>query len=236
MTEKQETEQVSALSSRRLYQRTLPLFVMSAIAAVLIVQYFAPVGTVFDPARTNILAVVSTVTATVQLYALTTLLLWRARSVVRRQGGNKTTIFSSVIFFAWFIFLVGLWLFDHDPVKLSSGTTYLAIYGATVGILSTSASGIKFVHHIFWTFRLFASAATLESGILFVTWLLTYLREMSLGILIWPGFAPIGDWISLFPYTAASRSLLLATGVGACIIAARAIVFREPGLIDAEMV
>lgn len=235
MTEKQSTEQVSALSSRRLYQRTLPLFIMSAIAAVLIIQYFAPAGTVFDPARTNILAIVSTVTATIQLYALVTLLLWRARVVVRRQG-NMTNIFSSFVFFAWFIFLVGLWLFDHDPVKMSSGTTYLAIYAATVGILSTSASGIKFVHHIFWTFRLFASAATLESGILFVTWLLTYLREMSLGILIWPGFAPIGDWISLFPYTAASRSLLLATGVGACIIAARAIVFKEPGLIDAEMV
>jgi hypothetical protein len=207
---------------------------MSAIAAILIVQYFAPPRTVLDSAQSNILGVVSTVTAIAQLYAVTTLLLWRARTVVRRTG-SRTNIFSSFVFFGWYIFMVGLAVF-MDPVRLSSGAIYLAVFAATIGILDIAALGIKFVHHIFWTFRLFASTHTLESAVLFLFWFLTYLREMSLGMFIWAGFGVTGDWIALFPYTAASRALLLATGVGACIIAARALVFREPGLIDAEMV
>jgi len=71
---------------------------------------------------------------------------------------------------------------------------------------------------------------------LLLAWLLTYMRELSFFVFIFPPMALIGDWIEMFPFAAASRALLLSTAVGACIIAARALLGREPGLIDMEMV
>jgi hypothetical protein len=123
-----------------------------------------------------------------------------------------------------------------DPVKLHGGTLYRTVYLATVATLTATALGFKFVHHAFWTFRLFAAVSSFESTVLFLTWLLTYLRELSLPVYLFPPMALIGDWIELYAFAAASRALLLSTAIGACIIAARALVGREPGLVDMEMI
>jgi len=221
------------LESRRLYQRLIPLVILSAFSGLLIVQYFVPAGTALDDVRKNLLSINSTVMLMTQLFGLTTLVMWRTRMAIRRTGG-RMNIFSSFVFLVFFIFFIALGLLD--PEKLHGGATYSLVYQATVGALGYSATGFKFVNHSFWTFRLFASVSTVESATLFLTWLLTYLRELSVATLIFPPFALVGDWIEMFPFAAASRALLLSTAVGACVIAARALLGREPGLIDMEMV
>jgi len=233
-----ETTQTSKLASRRVYQRTIPLVIMSAISVWLIVDYFLPVDPVtkknaIAPVSQNLLAINSTVMLMTQLFGTVTLLLWRARNAIRRTG-NKKNVFSSIMFMGWYIFYLVLGFVD--PSKLNTGTTYTLFFQASVGVLSLSAAGVKFLHHTFWTFRLFASVATYESATLFIVWAIVFLRNMSLGILIAPPLAFLGDWIEVYAFAAASRALLLSTAVGACIIAARAIVFKEPGLIDMEMV
>lgn len=230
---------VSTFASRRLYQRLIPMFIMSAMAVVLIIQYFLPyIGTtkttVLDGARTDLLAINSTVMSMTQLFGIVTLLLWRTRNAVRRVG-NKKNVFSSMMFMVWYVLFLAI-IFIADPVKLTGGQFYTLWFQATLGILTTSATGIKFLHHSFWTFRLFASVATYESATLFIVWLITFLRNMSLAVFLVPPIAFLGDWVEVYAFAAASRALLLSTAVGACIIAARAIVGREPGLIDMEMV
>ena len=233
-----ETTQTSVFASRRLYQRFLPLLIMSAISAWLIVDYFLPTDPVTKknavaPISQNMLAMNSTVMLMTQLFGTLTLLLWRARNAIRHTG-NRKNVFSSIMFMGWYIFYIALGLID--PSKLNTGTIYTLFFQASIGILSTTAAGVKFLHHTFWTFRLFASVATYESATLFIVWAVVFLRNASLGILVLPQLALVGDWIEVYAFAAASRALLLSTAVGACIIAARAIVGREPGLIDMEMV
>jgi hypothetical protein len=220
--------------SKRLYQRQIPLIILSVFAGVLIVQYFAPPRTPLDAAKNELISVNNTVMLMTQLFGVVTLLLWRGRSLYRRTG-TLTQRISNVVFWATYIAFLILGV-AADPVKLHAGATYRTVYLATVATLTTTATGFKFVHHTFWTFRLFSSVASLESAVLFLTWLLTYLRELPFFVYLFPPFALIGDWIEMFPFAAASRALLLSTAVGACIIAARALVGREPGLIDMEMV
>lgn len=233
-----QTTQTSAFASRRVYQRMIPLIIMSAISVWLIVDYFMPVDPVtkknaIAPVSQNLLAINSTVMLMTQLFGTVTLLLWRARSAIRHVG-NRKNVFSSILFMGWYIFYIILGFVD--PSKLNTGTIYTLFFQASVGILSTSAAGVKFLHHTYWTFRLFASVATYESATLFIVWAITFLRNASLGTLAFPPLAFLGDWIELYAFAAASRALLLSTAVGACIIAARAIVFKEPGLIDMEMI
>jgi hypothetical protein len=233
-----ETTQTSTFASRRVYQRVIPLLIMSAISAWLIVDYFLPVDPVtkknaIAPVSQNLLAMNSTVMLMTQLFGTVTLLLWRARSAIRRVG-NRKNVFSSIMFMGWYIFYIALGF--YDPSKLNNGTVFTLFFQASVGILSTTAAGVKFLHHTFWTFRLFASVATYESAVLFIVWAITFLRNASLGTLIVPQLAFVGDWVELYAFAAASRALLLSTAVGACIIAARALVMKEPGLIDMEMV
>jgi len=230
----QTTAQAAGLASRRLYQRQIPLIVLSVFAGILIAQYFAVAGTPLDPAQKEFLSVNNTVMLMTQLFGLSTLLLWRGRSIYRRTG-KRTQAVSNVVFWLTYIFFVLLGV-AADPVKLHGGALYRTVYLATVAVLTSTATGFKFVHHAFWTFRLFAAVSSLESAVLFLTWLLTYLRELSLPVYLFPPMAFIGDWIELYAFAAASRALLLSTAVGACIIAARSLVGREPGLVDMEMI
>lgn len=225
--------QTVSFASKRFYQRQIPLVILSVLAGILMVQYFAPKGTPLDAVQKEILSANATVFLMTQLFGVATLILWRSRSLYRRTGARTQQV-SNVVFWGTYIVFIIIGL--GDPVKLHGGTFYSTVYVATVGALSTAATGIKFLHHAFWTFRLFAAAASLESMVLLLAWLLTYMRELSFFVFIFPPMALIGDWIEMFPFAAASRALLLSTAVGACIIAARALLGREPGLIDMEMV
>lgn len=206
---------------------------------MLVVEYFeanAPAGqpkTALQVFQTDLLGMANTAALLVQIFATCTLLLWQSRRVYRRTGLRRQ-IYSSSVFLAVFIFFMALGLSQFE--KLAPGANYRLLYMTFIGTLTATATGIKFLHHAFWTFRLFAAVTTLESATLFIAWFLTYAREMVLTVALWPGFALIGDTIEVIPFSASSRALLLSTAVAAIIIAARALVGREPGLIDMEMV
>jgi len=227
------TEQIA---SRRTYQRTIPLAIMSFLIVVLTVQYFNPDSSASNPLnsfKTGLLGMGTSVALLVQIFGVFTLLLWRTRSVVRRTGGINRQVYSSVVFLLVFVIFILLGL---STPQLNNGATYQLLYMTFIGTLTTTATGIKFVHHAFWTFRLFASVSTPESAVLFLAWLFTYIRESAFLTAAWSGFQLIGDTIELYVFAAASRALLLSTAVAAMIIAARALVGKEPGLIDMEMV
>ena len=61
------------------------------------------------------------------------------------------------------------------------------------------------------------------------------LREMGAVVAYIPQFEVIGDWIMKVPYTASNRGAMIAAGIGVVVLAIRALVGREPGLIEMEM-
>jgi hypothetical protein len=59
---------------------------------------------------------------------------------------------------------------------------------------------------------------------------------MSLTVAIWPGFKDIGDWIFQIPYVASYRAITIVGATGTLIIAVRALLRKEVGIIEMERV
>jgi hypothetical protein len=84
--------------------------------------------------------------------------------------------------------------------------------------------------------RTFFRIRTIESAAFFAAWILTYFRETSSLVTFFPPFLSIGDWIMAVPHNAVMRAALVVAATGSTVLGVRAIVFREPGLVEAEVV
>ena len=50
-----------------------------------------------------------------------------------------------------------------------------------------------------------------------------------------PALGPVGLWIAQVPHAAAHRAGLIGAAVGAIIVGIRALVWKEPGLMEVEI-
>ena len=115
--------------SKRTYQRQIPLFLISLIAALFIVEYFAPPYQPLVLLKDELTLWGVILSAMTILYAQTTLLLGHLRRVVERREPRRQIIESGIFLGSFLLFMV---------IALSHPAT---IYGPVFQLLFLGTNG-----------------------------------------------------------------------------------------------
>jgi hypothetical protein len=219
--------------SKIFYQRTIPTFIVSVIAGIFIVEYFVPE---FPPLRdlTTELTLWGTILYSCSLlFGIVILLMTMARRAQRRRSG-KFTGGRAVLMSATCLGAVMIYTIIALATGGTTSTTFRFWY---TYIIAYAAGGMytAWVHHPYNSYRYFRFTSV-ESSLMFLCWLFISFRELSSFVAIWPPFYDIGTWIEGVPNTAAQRAMLATTGIGTIVLGIRAIMGREPGMIEVEAV
>ena len=224
------TEEVSVLSSRRLYQRILPLFVCSLFVGVFIGQTVIDwepwdfVYTVFQETQGMVVLMV-------QIFAAFILYYGKVRSITRYRTEERTllvrniTILVFAAFLSWFFWSTG----GHESVQAS----------AVVPIIQGSCQrGLFFARYgmmYYWVLRRFSEFRTIDRIAQLGMWFLIAIRGTNAIIVPYPFLIEAIDWVRFTLYTGALNGVLFTVACGAIIISIRALLGREPGLIEMEV-
>jgi len=215
--------------SRRIYQRIFPLFIVSLVTGLLIAEYFIS----FDPLTSlkNELSLWGVIVTTCTMIFANVALVWGNLRTLRRKASSKE-IFNSVVFLGITLLFLALGLYDPG---MTSGKMFLAVYVPTMGLIGTV---IWINANIFFgwaAIQRMARIRTPEAAVLLLSFLFTVFYSMTILLAIWPPFNSIGEWIATVPNMAVQRGALGAAAVGGIVLGIRALVGKEPGLVEMEM-
>jgi len=90
------------------------------------------------------------------------------------------------------------------------------------------------IHHPYNCYLLLQVHFSLLSLVL-LTWLFVVFRELPVFVAIYPPLYEVGTWIEQVVNGSVQRAALGAAGVGTLILGIRALVGKEPGLIEMEI-
>lgn len=219
--------------SKIIYQRTIPTFIVSIIAGIFIVEYFAPTFVPLQDLTTELTLWGTILYSCSLLYGIVILIMTMLRRAQRRRSG-KFTGWRAVAMSAT---CLGTALIYTLIALGTGGTTSVTFRFWYTFIIAYAAGGMytAWVHHPYNSYRYFRFTSV-ESGLMFLAWLFISFRELSSIVAVWPPFYDIGTWIEGVPNTAAQRAMLATTGLGAIVLGIRALVGREPGMIEVEAV
>jgi hypothetical protein len=215
--------------SRRVYQRQIPLFIVSVFAGILLILYFLTPSDASKAISGEIQqwgVILSTVT---MIYASITIMVMHLRRLAERKE-NTRMLFNSSVMVGSFVMLMAIGLFAPGGMTgplMDAVTTYILGY-IYAGILTDWA------YHPYTSYRRFRLTSA-EATIMFISFLFVVLRNMTAVVVVAPFIANVGDWIAAVPAMATMRAALAAAGIGQLILGIRGLVQREPGLIELEM-
>jgi hypothetical protein len=217
--------------STRIYRRQIPIFVVSFFMAVLLIDYYAPKLPIISPVSSTFLAWGAMI-ALIQLsFGYLTLLRMHVERASRAQseGFNQRT-FKTIIVLATFVIMTVIGIYEG---RGNAGPSFLFWYSNLVAMAGVGTV-LEWISHYSSPARMF-KITSLESGAMFLTWLLVCFREMPTVVVLFPFTESIGDWIMKTPYMASNRGVMIAAGIGIVILAVRALVGKEPGLVEMEV-
>ncbi len=179
----------------------------------MLVEFFFNVPEISNvAAQLRLLAV--TVVTTAMIVAAVSVTLNGARNIQRRTKGQWP-------YHLWCVVLLWAWIF----FGLYSGSTnenYLWLFNNILSVLYSSILGVL----VFSLFVGFYRAFTLrgaETGIMMAVAALVMLGSVTVGELIWGGFAPVSRWILQVPSAGAYRGLVIVTALGLMSVAFKTI-------------
>jgi hypothetical protein len=214
--------------SRRTYQRTIPTFLVSVLAGILLIHYFAPQSASFDSVHAEITQWGTILTAISFVYGYISILLIHARRLYFRRAPSRE-IFGSVIVFCSFLIIMGIQFGIPGGIESDFSATWQFYL---IGFANT-AVGIDWAFHPFACVRMFR-VTSVEAAVMFLSWMFACLSVLPAWTNAIPALGTIGDWIGQVPMTATMRAGLACTGVSSVVLCVRALVGREPGLIEVE--
>jgi hypothetical protein len=200
---------------------------LSVIAGIFIIEYFVPAGTVFSDITSELSLWGSTITSLVLIYGYTALALMLMRRLQARKTVKYTINAAVTLGWAAIFLIFGLALPGG-----TSGDTYQLLYLYLVAYAG-GGQNASWIHHPYNAYRYFRFTS-IEATTMFLSFLALVCRELSALVAIFPPFYQIGSWVESVPNAAVQRVVLMTSAVGACILAVRALVGKEPGLIEAE--
>jgi hypothetical protein len=232
----EEPSLVSRMTSKSFYQRSIPLFIVSLLVGIYIADYFAgyegKTGGPLTPLTSELNTWGTIISLFILLFSNVVLLAMHFRTAARERVRRKE-LFRSVSFIGSAAFFVIL-AFASGP-KLTSGPQYTLVWTAVYG---TMGLGIAIGHHTFFTWhamRRLRGVTSADGIALLVSTVLSLFLYTTAVTPVFPQFDAIANWIKGIPNTAAQRSALAAAAVGGIILGVRALVWKEPGLIEREM-
>jgi uncharacterized membrane protein len=216
--------------SRRIYQRQIPLFLIAVLAGIFIVEYFlVPIGPL-TALKDELLAWGVNMSAVAILFGQIMLILWHGRVLMARKETPRR-LFESGVFAAGFIAFGLLALSDPRTI---SGDLFTMLYLAFVMKFSQGIGSCGWPAQVNAVFRMF-KVTSLETLTISTVYVVTWLRYLTAFTAFVPIIIPVVDWIITVPHAAAQRAGLIGAAVGAIVIGIRALVGREPGLMEYEV-
>jgi hypothetical protein len=216
-------------SGRQFYQRTIPVFLVSVISTIFIVQYFVdwqPLTTFYNAANSWGI-IISTM---ILLFGSVVLLLWQGRAFMARKT-RKDFFNSSVFLGTMALFVVfGIW----SGVSVSK-EPFLGVYSGSLGNISTGLWMCAYGFAGWETIKVMSYIRSLDGLFFLIGFLPSCFFNMTLLLYLWPPFFTIGNWIIVVPNTAVTRVATIVAAVGGVALGIRAIMGKEPGLIEMEM-
>jgi hypothetical protein len=218
--------------SKRIYQRSIPVFLVSFIIAVMVVQYLFAVP-VIDQIRGEILTWANIVSLWVWLFANVILILNHSTRVMRAREDRRLW-YESIIILATIAFFIIIAV--SDPVNMEKGPTYTTIYKVLIGAiyLGAEASGITYQNYNVLR-RLALQRFTPEVVVLLITCVFMWLRPMTAITYNYPWVFAASEWIEKVAYGSATRAATVVLAIGTLFLAIRALATKEPGIIEMEM-
>jgi hypothetical protein len=225
-----KTEQVGTLFTKRLYQRNFPLALVSVIILIICINRFGAPNPVTSTLNSAVLQWSVIISAVAMLYGQIVLFLMRSRRLITKKG-NKKSLFNDATFFGTFVIVFAL---GAALPGGQSNPTYANIF-QTITLIETGIISLRCVYHVWTSFRVFSRVSSAESIAFMIAWFITSLRELTSAVAIMPQLTPMADWLLMVPNMAVTRTIIAAAGIGSIVLGIRALVGREPGLIELEV-
>ena len=222
------------LISKSLYQRTIPVFLIAVVAGIFIVEFFLvpidPLTTVTD----ELLVWGVNMSAVAIIYGQVMLILRYVRLAIRpssQQKGDRSILFDSAIFFIGFI---GFGILALSDPKDISGDLFTVLYLAFVMKFAQGIGSAGWPAQVNAVFRVFR-VTSLETLTIAAVYIIVWLRYLTLVTFYVPGIAAIENYIKIVLHPSAQRAGLIGAAIGGLIVGVRALIGREPGLMEYEV-
>jgi hypothetical protein len=224
------TEQASMLQ-KRFYQRTLALFVCSLFVGVYIgssILAWDPLQFVYNTFQDGY----GMVKNVVQLYAAFVLYLGAGRMLVNHRNYSRSFVVRAATIIAFSIVLAAFYLTqpEMENSAIASQVNSVLQGSCTYGLF-LARYGMMY----YWVLRRFCEFRTIDRIAQLAIWFLWVFRDMPILVSFVPGIDTFVDWLRLTLYTGALRGVLITVAVGSFVLSLRALIGREPGLIEAEI-
>jgi len=215
--------------SQRIYQRTIPLFLVTFLTTVFVFENFFE-NPITASITSELLSWGTCITLMTLVYGFFMLLLMHTKRIIDSEKKYSRLLLKSCIVVGTFVIytLIGIW-----EGKGSTGPLYMLIYMNIVS-MAASTAWMEWSHHMYSPFKMFR-ITSLETAAMLVTWTISVLRELSVVVINFPVIEAAGDWIMKVPYIAANRGTMMSAGIGLLVLCIRAVAWKEPGIIDTEM-
>jgi hypothetical protein len=214
---------------RKIYQRSIPVFLVSFITAVFIAQYFVdyePLN-IFVKEANNWGVIISTFTL---LYGSILLLMGNIRSLIARRSMKEVFNSAVFLFFMMLYIVVGV----SDP-RLTNSPAFLGLNAGVLGVINIILWMNATAFANWETLKAVSRVRSVDGLAFLASFLFIVFFRMTVFLAIWPPFFSIGNWIITVPNVGVTRAALGAAAVGGVVLGIRALLGKEPGLIEMEM-
>jgi hypothetical protein len=211
-----------------MYQRQIPIIALSIVAGIVSVEYFIN----FDPLTTlkdELSLWTSNITNLVFIFGVLTLLLSHTRRIQRPDQPRNFR--RSVVFMGIFAFFIILGLAMPKGIN---DPDFVYVYNNLVGAAGIGIGGTSFIYSFPATLRLFRRVRTFEALVFVGVGIMFFFGRTTSAVAMFPPFLDIMTWFQAVPGKAAMRGAYMAAAVGVVIVCIRAILGKEPGLVEAE--
>lgn len=216
--------------SKRIYQFQIPLFLVSFIVGILIVEYFTAYAP-FTSVKAELQNWASIIGSLAILYASILVTASSIRTVIRRKMSRREVL-KSVVFLCSLAFFL---IYGMSDPRLISGTKFLLVYNLTMGVMGS----MVWVNANTWAcwagIHSLSRIRSIEALTVWFVTLLMLLGGMTGLVALWPRLNDIYIWIMMYGDPAARLAAVAAAGVGGIILGIRAIIGKEPGLVEVEI-
>lgn len=220
------------LRSKRLYQRQLPLFLVSAVSAFVVLEYFVGYkGSPVTAVKDELLLWASTMTYPISLFAYTTMVLGAAHRM--RERTKPGASYRGAVYFGSLVFFGALCL--SSPALLN-GELFASIMAFTATFVGNFINITIIPMMIVVTLRMFMNTRSLDGFAFMVVFLAVYILERTtIFTVLWPDARIIGKWIDDIPVAGSQTGIIMVAAVSAIILDLRALVGKEPGTVELEV-
>jgi hypothetical protein len=199
--------------------------------AVLLIDYYVPKLPIIASTSSTFLAWGAMIALIQMSFGYLTLLRMHITRISRYQSeGFNDRTFKTIIVLGSFLLMTAIGIYEGQG---NAGPSFLFWYQNLVAMAGVGTV-LEWISHYTSPARMF-KITSLESAAMFLTWLLICFREMPTVVVLFPFTETIGDWIMKTPYMASNRGVMIAAGIGIVILSVRALVGKEPGLVEMEV-